>query len=256
MKPPHVVPKFTPRSVQWSSLELLEGIGAEDISANSEQRESVRDELWGDLCAEHDAEYFWTYLNAGDHSFSAAFQSVVSVWRSDERNHYLGLRRICSLVYGLTEEEIDRRMAEREVNFIPMHHLLADEFRICVVAAYDELVSARGYKRFAGEFKAFGRPEFVTLIKRAARDEALHYQNFLDVLRFAHAGRLNEVAGVVDEICAYEARRDLEYSATFILDHFDDTFSRGFLADCGQTVVKRINQYSAAITKREVANAI
>lgn len=232
--------KLKPRCVKWSSQDLLKGITSQHITASPELKKRVHHDLWGDMCAEHDAENLWGYLMAVNIEYSLEFMEALREWRADEQNHYIGLRQICSTLYGIPEEEIEKQMNERVPNFKSIEHLLVDEFMICVVLAYDELVSARGYAIFTDDFKKFGPEAYVKWVRRSARDEALHYQNFVDIARLIHPERLTEAEKIINEISAYETSENYTYHATFLLDHTEETFERAFLLSCGATVLEAL----------------
>jgi hypothetical protein len=239
--------RFTPRVVKWSAHELLGGVTTDHVTASPELRRAVRRNLWGDMCAEYDSEHLWQHLNTGGFDFSTEFRSALAEWRSDERNHYVGLRHICSTMYDVAEEEIDTEMTDRRADFSAIQGFLTDEFRICVVLAYDELVSSRGYRLFFDSFGKFGPPQYSQWVRWACRDEAWHYQNFLDVIRMVHPNRLPGVAGVIREIEAYESSPAMTYHGTFLLDHTGETLGRDFLVDCGRTVIKQCMGISADV---------
>lgn len=230
-----------PRSVKWSSEKLLWGITGEHVTAPSELRKSVHHDLWGDMCAEHDSQNLWFHLNNLPYNFSEQFKQALEVWRLDEINHYIGLRQICSTMYHVSEQEIDDQMKNRIPDFHNLAPFLTDEFKICVVLAYDELVSARGYTIFTDDFKKFGPEPYVQWVKWAARDEALHYYNFIDVAKNCHPDRLIESKKIINEIKKYENQKNYEYKATFLLDHTEETFSREFLNSCGKMVLSALN---------------
>lgn len=221
--------------MKWSSHEVLAGVSEFDITASTELRQKVHHDLWGDMCAEHDADNLWNFLYSQTYCYSVDFQSALNEWLADERNHYAGLRTICSMMYGISEPEIDRQMKARVPDFSRIAHFLTDEFRLCVALAYDELVSSLGYKIFLPDFRQFGPPSFAQWLQRAARDERLHYWNFLDVIKLNH-GSAKQVSAVIAEILDYECQPDMHYGATFLLDHTEETFTPIFLRQCGNQV--------------------
>ncbi len=233
---------FVPRVVKWSSVDLLKEINSQHVTATPELRNRIKHDLWGDMCAENDAENLWKHLTSLDIDFTSSFKAVLKDWREDERNHYIGLRQICSSVYHIAEEIIEKEMHERQPDFTHLQPFLEDEFKICVVLAYDELVSARGYNMFFEDFKQLGPRPFAQWVKWAARDEALHYQNFLDVIKLHHYSHLNKTEEVINEIYDYENQKDYVYNATFLLDHTEETFTRDFLNECGKTVLQALTK--------------
>ena len=145
-------------------------------------------------------------------------------------------------MYNISEEEIDKQMQERTGDFRNLENFLTDEFTICIVLAYDELVSARGYNMFFEDFKNFGPRQYAQWVKYAARDEALHFQNFLNVVMCNNSHRLNEVEAIIDKIHTYENKEPYDYSATFLLDHSPQTFTREFLVNCGVNLLDALTQ--------------
>lgn len=233
--------EYKPLVVKWSSEELLRGITSKDVTATNELRAQVKRELWGDMCAENDAENLWHHLYSLNIEFTPEFVLALNEWRTDERNHYVGLRQICSTMYNISEEEIDEEMGKRIGDFSNLNNFLLDEFTICIILAYDELVSARGYNMFFDDFKNFGPSQYAQWVKYAARDEALHFQNFLNVVIINHSERLNEAEGILSKINVYEKIEPYKYNATFLLDHTPETFTREFLLDCGQTLLNTLD---------------
>lgn len=227
---------FVPRLERWSSSDLFAEVTADAVTASPEVRRRARRNLWGDMSAEYDAEHLWKHLNESGQEFTDDFRRTLLAWIEDERNHYVGMRYICSTMYGVSESEIDREMHDRKANFGPIHRFLTDEFHTLVVLAYDELVSARGYRLWFRPFALFGPEEYNVFVRRASRDEMLHFQNFADLIKLHHADRIEEIQGVLDAIVAYEERPEMEYHATFLLDHTGETLSRDFLHECAQAV--------------------
>jgi hypothetical protein len=234
------------RKVKWSSTQLLKGITSKEITASVEIRKKVHHDLWGDMCAENDAENLWHHLGQLKLNYSEPFMNALNAWREDEQNHYIGLRQICATLYDVSEDDIDAQMKTRIPNYQDLEKFLTDEFKICVVLAYDELVSARGYTIFIEDFEQFGPKQYVTWVRRAARDEALHYQNFIDIARIVHKERLPESKEIIQEIIHYENRAKYEYNATFLLDHTEETFEREFLNSCAEMTFKALMRNDAS----------
>jgi len=148
-------------------------------------------------------------------------------------------------MYGMSEAEIDMEMARRIPDFSGIEFLMEDEFHICVVLAYDELVSARGYRMFYDDFQQFGPAEVFQWVRWASRDEALHYKNFLAIVERVHSHRLDELPAAIEQIRAYENKPGMSYNATFLLDHTEETFSRSFLTNCSEQILNAFGMRSA-----------
>lgn len=227
---------FKLRNSTWSSVALLARVKPSDIIASSEIREEIHKDIWGDMNAEHDAEHLWDFIRGSGIDFSKEFEVVLNDWRKDEFNHYLGLRQICSMVYNIPESKIDKRAHSRAPNFTPMKHLLTDEFQVCVVLAYDELISTLGYREHFNAYKQLGPKAIEQWIRFAARDESYHYRNLVDLIATRHAERIPEVRPFLDRVLEYEFAPEMKYHATFLLDHIDEAASTGFLPNCAQMV--------------------
>lgn len=139
------------------------------------------------------------------------------------------------------KKKIDTMMAERKPDFTKIEHLISDEFSLLITLAYDELVSALGYKMFVSDFEKFGPPSVVEWVLKASRDEGLHYFNFATVALSAYPERKKEVPEILDRIIEYENSPDMAYKNTFLLDHTPETFTRKFLNSCAERVIQKFS---------------
>jgi hypothetical protein len=230
---------FKPHFDVWDSREILGPLSAEDFTATQDVRDSVKHDLWGDMCAEYDARNLFSWINDSGLVLSEETTETLSYWYKDEVNHYQGLRLICSCMYNHEEHEIDRMMAERKPDFSNIVHLISDEFSLLITLAYDELVSALGYKMFVPDFEKFGPKSTVDWVLKASRDEGLHYYNFTKIALVNYSERKKEVSGILDSILEYESSTELSYRNTFLLDHTPETFTRDFLKGCANRVKQK-----------------
>src|ERR1044072_5668252 len=97
---------FRPKSIPWSTRELIGHFTRKDILLDSETITEIKDGLWNDVCSEYDAENFCNYLKNSNISLTSDFKSFEFVWRRDEFNHYEGFRYIYSLLYDVPEDEL------------------------------------------------------------------------------------------------------------------------------------------------------
>lgn len=232
---------FKPHFEIWDSLEVLGLLIPSDFTATHEVRSAVKHDLWGDMCAEYDAKNLFSWINKSGLPISDDTKDTLSYWLNDEENHYRGLRLICSCMYGHEEKKIDTMMAERKPDFTKIEHLISDEFSLLITLAYDELVSALGYKMFVSDFEKFGPPSVVEWVLKASRDEGLHYFNFATVALSAYPERKKEVPEILDRIIEYENSPDMAYKNTFLLDHTPETFTRKFLNSCAERVIQKFS---------------
>lgn len=133
----------------------------------------------------------------------------------------------------------------RKPNFEPIAHLIPGEFSLLVAIAFDEITSARAYAHDRNTFFQLGGTPFLTWVKYAGRDEAVHARNALKLLEHRHSHRRNDIAAQVEAICNYDLVGQIEYHGTFLFDHDTDDFSKSLLAESGRTLCSYFNQGTA-----------
>lgn len=180
-------------------------------------REALARALYWDMTSEFDARFYSAHVRGLDVDFSDEYCRAELQWAYDEAVHSGGLGRICQRYFGGDPEEL----AARRPDFGPIDHLFRDEFTICCLGAYDELVTVRAYRSQLSLYRALG-PDVERFVRRVIADEGRHYGKFVAVIRRHHADRLDEVPDVVQEIAVAEGT---PYRATFVLDHDDDVFA-------------------------------
>lgn len=232
---PVVTSGFVPRSIEWSSMDLLSGIGRCDILIDQSEVTTLKPVMWNDLCSEHDAENFCVYLEKSGQEFTPEFLTFEGVWRRDEWNHYLGFRFIYSLLYGEPDDDIIIRLASQPVDFTPLKEFLGDEFVICLLLAYDEIATTRSYSMDHKTYRMFGHPAFLKWIRLVTRDESFHYNNCMQVIRHSHFHRLPELPKWINRIVDIDVSKK-EYQGTFVLDHTGEIFTPDFLSKCGRLI--------------------
>lgn len=229
---------YESKSRSWNPLELLEGVLAKDIHLSEDMREEFEYLIWHDLCSEYDAECVGRVLENAGLSFSEEFIAFEKVWRRDEYNHYLGMRRIFHLVHGEDEKSITERLKRRVPDFTDMEEFLIDEFKLCLLLAYDGLVSTRAYGENVPLYRSLGPQEFNLWIQNVRGDEALHYLNSLRVAQTRHRDRLPEAGAILRRILEI----DLESKNSqpmFILDHTDlPVYTPQLLRKCADIVLE------------------
>jgi hypothetical protein len=168
-------------------------------------------------------------------------QQVLTSWRRDERNHFIGFRRVYQLFYAEEENQITEKVFHRVLNYSSLDPSLVDEFSLCLLLAYDELVSAKGYAADCQFYDQLGPAPLQSWIRRVAGDEAMHYGNFLNVLRQNHRSRLAEADEILSRIFALDVASK-DYNGGFVFDHKDESFDTDFLKQCAQKILASINK--------------
>jgi len=243
--PPQFPNSDSVRSDPWDSLQVLANVKRADLKISEEQLTELEPLLWNELASEYDAENLCQFLQlqeeAGQLKRSAPFLAFEATWRRDELNHTLGFARIYSLLFNVEENELFARLQSRPHNFTPIARFLDDEFKICLVIAYDEIATTRAYwEDYRDRYPRWGNPDVVEWIRLVTRDEAFHFANVLEVIKECHAERILEVPAIIDEFIQWDSGGN-EYRATFVLDHEADQFDDGFLATCRRIILRQLD---------------
>ena len=213
--------KYRPLARNWCALALFDSLDKNKIKIDTQFKNNYRKFLICDLQAESDATNLYKKLTENKF-YSQEFFSFITVWYRDELNHAAGFRKILHLLYGDDEEDLVRLMSKRKANFEELEHFLDDEFKLCVLFAYDECASTMTYKK-DNFYHTLGLSEFSEWIKRLVRDEARHFINAVKLIHHKHSHRLSEVQNVINEILAFE-NSGASYKATFLFDHDGEHF--------------------------------
>ena len=184
------------------------------------------------MLTEYDAKNLAGYLTTREIEFSPGFLSFKRAWSRDEWNHYLGFRQIYSMLYDEPEDKIAERLEMESGNFEPIAKFLDDEFKVCLVLAYDEIAT---FKSYLAEFPFYTALEMRVFhwFQRVTRDELNHFLNCMEIIRCNHSARISEIASTIDLFIEWDIARH-PYVRTFVLDHY--WYSRGFLEHCGELI--------------------
>ncbi|MGF6653573.1 hypothetical protein OKW34_004162 [Paraburkholderia youngii] len=227
------------KSYDWSSVDLLKSLTPESISGSRDIIKSRQEYFWHDMGSEFDSKHFLIYLmNRSDLQLSDDFLEFVCLWHLDEQNHYRGLRKINSVLYGFREDDIDKEIKSRRPEFEAVSSFMVDEFTILASIAFDEITSTRAYKQ---DFKLFDNlgPDCLSVwIRNATKDEAAHYDNAMKLLKKNHSSRFDELPAILGKIVGFETSDGFRYNNTFIFDHDTDDFSNELLNDSKNTILE------------------
>lgn len=228
----------------WSSVELLKELSPATITKNKKDIKRRQENLWHDMSSEFDSKHFLLYLlKRKDLNLSDEFLEFTCLWHLDEQNHYRGLRKINSVLYGQSEELIERQLNAREPDFGAIEKFLTDEFTILLSIAFDDITSTRAYKQDFDFFDSLGPSCLSTWIRNAARDEAAHYGNTITILKLRHSSRLKEAPTILDNILAHETSQSFTYNNTFLFDHNTDDFSHELLQHSKSTIIGALERH-------------
>lgn len=229
------ISQFVPKSQPWNSDDLIGHIQKSSIKCPVPAINQLQQTFWDNLCSEYDAENFCLFLEKYNVQLSPEFKAFEFVWRRDEYNHYLGFRHIYSILYGKSFEAIETELKQRYVDFNPIKSMLEDEFKICLLLAYDEIATTKSYAEDYGFYSSFGPSELLKWIKLVTRDEAYHFNNCMELIGKNFYDRIAEIPNLVDQFVEWDLNRN-EYIGTFVLDH--ENYSINFLQSCAD-IMKR-----------------
>jgi len=215
------------RTSHWKSAKELDGLTRSAISLSLEEAARRKEFLWNAMLTEYDASNFALYLS--DREFSPDFKRFERAWRRDEWNHYLGFRRIVALLYDQNEAKIASEVTMDRGNFEPIGDFLKDEFKICLLLAYDEIATFKSYLAEFPFYRSFGDPRVIRWFQKVTRDELNHFINCVEIIRHRHPDRVPEAKESLDQFIEWDLRRSV-YERTFVLDHY--WYSVEYLQHC------------------------
>jgi hypothetical protein len=198
----------------WSSRALFNEI-SDSGWANPGIDLKYQDFFMADLVSEYDSVNLYHHLHPQREKFSPYFVQYLDFWFADERNHADGFFELNRLLFGSSEEELIDQLKVRIGNFEDLEEILASEFNLLLMFAYDEYVSVKTYKKDTF-YSEFGHPAFNTWIKNLIADEAIHFGNAIKILKNTHTSELSKAENVLRSIVKLEGNA---YQNTFLLDH-------------------------------------
>lgn len=208
----------TPHQSKWNAIKLLGGINPAHIKLKRNQIDSMEEAFWNFLSSEYDARHFYARLMEQPNNFSDDFHVFANKWSQDEANHTEGFLMIYRIFYPSRQEDINCRMKQRKVDFSRLNEFFYDEFKLCLLLAYDELATTHAYHRDYPFYKSLGPRELFQFIQLVTSDEASHFNNLIRLIKKKHAHRFPEVLPVMEHIFDLDLNGG-EYLGTFVLDH-------------------------------------
>ena len=207
---------YKPLSKQWSSIKLFSNVKREDIILNADERQQYHDFFKCDLESEYDAKNLYKHIITNLQP-SAEFRSFLTKWVVDELNHSAGFSRILNLLFDENEAQIKRELKSRKADYSLFKPFFNDEFKLCVLIAYDEYYTFIAYNNDTF-YDSFGPSEFSEWIKRVRQDEATHFMNLIKLIRFKYNSRVIETEEIFADIIKIE-NQNKTYKSTFLFDH-------------------------------------
>jgi hypothetical protein len=229
----------------WESTSMLSCISPNNTSRALARDPGFREILRNDATSEFDANNLCDYLEkrvqAGSLVLSAEFMKFEKAWRRDEMNHALGFAMLEAFLYDVTVEDVFAELRSAEPNFTPLAErgFFEDEFTTAVVIAYDEISTTLSYRDDQiTRYPKFNNPVMIEWIRRVANDEGHHFRNIVSLIKTKHANRICEIPKLVERIWEWELSEHT-YGRTFVLDHTGEQFTRGFMLNALDKLLKQ-----------------
>jgi hypothetical protein len=223
---------FKLRTARWNSAKVLRGLTKDDVCLSREEVANRKEFLWNAMLTEYDARNLARYLTTRAIRSSPEFLLFKRAWSHDEWNHYLGFRQVYSMLYDEPEDKITEQLEMDSGNFELIAEFLDDEFKVCLVLAYDEIATFKSYLAEFPFYKALDMKVF-RWFQRVTKDELNHFLNCMEIIRCKHSARSSEIASTIDMFIKWDIERH-PYLRTFILDHY--WYSQRFLEHCGELI--------------------
>jgi len=206
--------------------------------------------FFDDAGSEYDACFFSDRVDWHLPKRSPPLNSFLENWNNDEQDHYTFFATLYSMCGEDNEPQLDRldslmkAMELRSPDFSRIDRFLADEFSVCVLLAYDELMNTMAYKGEFGLYDSLGSKTISRCIRIVARDEAKHYAGALALLKRQHMDRRNEVEKLLADIVDIDTSGDT-YASTFVLDRGDDMLNtaRDQAEECADRVLRQLHRF-------------
>ncbi len=253
----HTPEKFTPNQSKWRVDDVIDhGFRLTQTFLNSVDptvHKNFVDLLRRDVYSEGDASALYEYIMTRRREMSAEFLAMLEPWLSDELKHYEAMRRANHAISGTTYAEMDSAFEARVHEIEPLLPVLEDEFHILLLLAFDELGSTYSYRRDVQDYYRHYGPEIYRVGRWLMKDEGVHFDNAIAVLKLRHSHRLSEAPGVLEAIDNLEQSLH-DYSKVFFLDHSQerDRFPRNFNKVLIEVILARLGLAQHPVDTQEL----
>lgn len=186
----------------WRVDDLFKDVNPNDIVISPNERARLHNLFMADMEVEIDSKNLYDTLYANQ-LVSKELDNFLKPWLYEELKHADAFRKILSLIYHLDESQLYKSMTNHSCDFKPFENLLEDEFKLCVLFAYDECATTIAYRKDSF-YQHLGPKAFCTWQRLVIADEARHLKNAVDLIQFKHRHRIKETTKVLEEILATE----------------------------------------------------
>jgi hypothetical protein len=232
---------FQPVRRHWEPEDLFAGLDRSKLPDPAGQTEARRAKLWKDLYVEYDARQLQAEVDRRGLAKTDEAKAFLAAWDADEKRHTRGFIQIMELVADSTAAELWEALGARKADFKVLDPYLSDEFSICVIIAFDEMVTCHAYAEDREFYETLGSDAFIVWLRELMADEAAHCHNAINVIRTRHTHRIPEVEALLHGIA--KAIPDASgYGGTFVMDYFGDDYTQGMIDRCRESVQRAITR--------------
>jgi len=194
----------------------------------------MKEVILHDMHSEKDSESFSKAIHELNIGLSEDFLAFEQLWLKDELNHYTGFRSLLGLICAEPRNEVEEQA--RLLSFDALMPLLQDEFHLCLLLAYDEIITTTLYISEYSSYDEAADPFISQWIRYVARDEAYHFGNLLKIMLTHYSHKFHEMPTLVEQLIKHELSIQ-NYGKTFVLDRAGYHLSRSFLLQCVQPLL-------------------
>jgi hypothetical protein len=207
-----------PRRGTPDAANLLSNFVFPECKLSLESRASWKEVFFDSMITEYDARRLYWYLESRHADVFAVLVDVLNPWLRDEIDHAHGFAIIYASFSNISFDEVLLSAELREPDFSIIDSIATDPLKLLVALAYDEIVTTHVYHRSIKIYDEFACSKLSSWIRKAKRDEAMHFFAFVEKAKQLYPHRLHEVSGMLDQIYRVDFEKE-SYTGTFVLDH-------------------------------------
>jgi len=203
--------------------------------------EEHRSSYWHVMTLELDSISFLRHLlSQSNTNLSDEFVESSYLRYLDKQNHYRGLKRIASVLFGMSEECIDQQIRRRCAEPLRSIPLPTDEFALLLAVALDKATKLHASDDNIALFDALGADCLGQWIRLVNRDNAVHYENAVGILKRRYASRIQEAERLLEQLSSDSAdAHGLERAAVFF--HDEDVYPDRLLHNSRRALLEALH---------------
>jgi hypothetical protein len=188
------------------------------VELSDVERNEWKEILFDSIITEYDARRLYWHLETKHTDYFPALVEVLNPWLRDEIDHAYGFALIYSSYTGIPLDQVILEAEIRKSDFSIISPIANDAFKLLIMLAYDEIITTHVYHRSIAKYDQFDSQQLSTWIRKAKKDEVIHFFSFVQKAKELFPDRINEVPSILEEIFDIDFEKE-SYSGTFVLDH-------------------------------------